>query len=81
MPIRAAGNPAMISSIALRNTCLIQHPLLRRALRPRGHHVLLADFLEKRVLRQQRERRETAEHQGQRRQHHVPRVIDDPRRP
>ena len=58
----------------------VQHALLAGALGARGDDVLLADLLEEAVLGQHGQAGETADHQRDGRQHHVPGVVGDARR-
>ncbi|MNN78257.1 hypothetical protein D3C81_1947930 [compost metagenome] len=55
----------------------VQHPALAQALGAGGDHVLAGDFVEKRILGQDGQGRETANHQGGHRQYQVPEVIGD----
>ncbi len=55
----------------------IKHPGLAQALGARGHHILLADFLNEGVFGKQRQARESAHHHRRDGQHHMPEIIKD----
>ena len=55
----------------------VEHPPLGQALGAGGQHVLLVDLVEKGILGQHRQRRETADHQRRDRQRDMPEIIED----
>ncbi len=79
--MKACGNPATISSIALRNTCPYSTRGFAGPLGAGGDRILLADFLQEAVLGQHRQTGEAAGHHRDDRQRHVPGVIAHARRP
>ena len=56
---------------------VVEHLPLAAALGARGHHILLADLVEERVLGQQRHGGEGAERHRDQRQREVPEIVDD----
>ena len=56
---------------------IVEHLPLAAALGAGGHHILLADFIEKRILGQQRHGGEGAERHRDQRQRDVPEIVED----
>ena len=75
--MKAPGKPGDHDQHGVAEDVIVEHLPLAAALGARGHHILLADFVEERVLGQQRHGGEGAERHRDQRQRDVPEIIDD----
>src|SRR3546814_10266411 len=79
LPPRSTRTDTLLPYTTLvRSDVPVEHAPLRQALGAGGHDILLPDLVEKGVLGQHRQRRETADDHRQHRQRDVPEIVDDP---
>ena len=76
-PREGAGKAGDHEQHGIAEDVAIEHLALAQALGPRRHHILLADFVEERILGQQRHGGKAADAQRDQRQHQMPGIVAD----